>query len=120
MEAVNFITNEFGDDLIVCFAIAGDDSGDVVSLMLLRTPMYEFILEPHERGVKVSHEDVPESERDMLETILWRGTTVRITTSAGRKYKLDVRRVDDDEVQEAKRILREMNADHAFKMKLGQ
>ena len=38
METVNFITTEIGDDLIVSFAVAGDDPVDVISLTLLRTP----------------------------------------------------------------------------------
>ena len=55
MHRVDFITTERGDDLIVSFAIvAGDFPGDILSLTLLRTPKYEFILDPDERGVSVS------------------------------------------------------------------
>lgn len=38
MKNARFITNEDGDDLIVSFAIPADESGDVKSLTLLRTP----------------------------------------------------------------------------------
>jgi len=51
-----FITNEDGDDLVVSFAIPTDDSGNVKSLTLLRTPKHEFAMEEFERGVKVSYE----------------------------------------------------------------
>ena len=55
MYRVNFITTEQGDDLTVSFAIAGSDfPGDISSLTLLRTPKYEFILDPDERDVSVS------------------------------------------------------------------
>jgi len=53
MENAWFITNEDGDDLIVSFAIPIDESGDVKSLTLLRTPKYEFALDESERGVNV-------------------------------------------------------------------
>jgi hypothetical protein len=116
METVEFITTESGDDLIVSFAIAGrNDPVDVISLTLLRTPKFEFILEPDERGVSISHEDMLDDE-DMLKSIHWEGTTVRIVTRAGRRYVLDVRRVSDDEARQAKGVLAAMNADHAFKM----
>ena len=118
METVEFITTESGDDLIVSFAIAGRaDPVDVISLTLLRTPKFEFIFEPDERGVSISHEDIPGDE-DMLESIRWEGTTVRIATRAGRHYVLDVRRVSDDEARQAKEIVAAMNADHAFKMEV--
>jgi hypothetical protein len=118
METVDFITTESGDDLIVSFAIAGDCAGDVISLTLLRTPKYEFILDPDERGVNISRDDVLGSEEDMLKSIRWEDTIVRIATRDDRYYVLDVRRVCDDEVQEAKRILGKMNVDHSFEMKL--
>ena len=52
---VNFIRTEQGGDLIVSFAVAASGyPADILSLTLLRTPKYEFILEPHERGVSVS------------------------------------------------------------------
>jgi hypothetical protein len=118
METVEFITTESGDDLIVSFAIAGrTDPVDVIGLTLLRTPKFEFILEPDERGVSISHEDILDDE-DMLESIHWEGTTVRIVTRARRRYVLDVWRVSDDEVRQAKEILGAMNADHAFKMEV--
>jgi hypothetical protein len=37
--------------------------------MLLRTPKYELILNDHELGVTVSHDDQPEVEDDLLRRI---------------------------------------------------
>lgn len=55
MHRVEFITTEQKDDLIVSFAVsAGDFPGDIISLTLLRTPKYEFIFDPNERGISVS------------------------------------------------------------------
>jgi hypothetical protein len=120
MDAVDFMATESGDDLIVSFAIAGHCPGHVISLTLLRTPKYEFILDPSERGVNISREDILESGDDMLESIRWEGAIVRITTTDGRRYELDVRRVESEEAREAKGILGTMNADHSFRMEIIQ
>ncbi len=39
------------------------------SLILMRTPEYEFVLDETERGVKVSDEALLDDEDDMLENI---------------------------------------------------
>ena len=68
MERVAFITSETGDDLILSFAVqCPDDPSEIESLILTRTPKYEFIFEEHERGVRVSferHEDDEEPEEE--------------------------------------------------------
>jgi hypothetical protein len=70
LDIVSFITVQQGDDLIVSFAIADEEPGEIVSLILLRTPKYEFILPADERGVSVSHESFPEDDdRDRLRRI---------------------------------------------------
>lgn len=64
------MTSEDQDDLIVSFAISDEeDPTGVVSLILLRTPQYEFVFEVYERGVKVSHEAWPERKHDLLERV---------------------------------------------------
>jgi hypothetical protein len=117
-EAVSFITTEDGDDLIVSFALAADEPGEVVSLILLRTPKYESLLPENERGVSVSHEMAFEDEDQYLRRIR---LAVPVTTieSTGRVYELDVSRVDPAEVQAAGRILTRMNFDRRFVLELG-
>ena len=57
MELVSFISIEDEPpDLILSFAIWQPELDDIRSLILLRTPEYEFILDEAERGVKVSDE----------------------------------------------------------------
>jgi len=115
MEYVSFITVEDGTDLIVSFAVLCEDVDDVKSLMLLRTPEFEFPLEDHERGVSVSYEDFPDGEGDLLEAIEFEGHEVRIVTRYHR-YQLDVYRVDEEELAEAKQVLRKMNFDNRFRL----
>ena len=65
-EPVSFITVQDDDDLIVAFAIALEDPGEIASLILQRTPKYELLLPPEERGVAVSHELYPEDAHEMV------------------------------------------------------
>ena len=117
MENAWFITNEDGDDLIVSFAIPIDDSGNVKSLTLLRTPKYEFALEEFERGVKVSCEDLPNDRDEFLEKVTIEGNMVTIATDYG-KYAVNIGNVEQKEIQKSKRILNEMNFDGRFELNI--
>jgi hypothetical protein len=117
MEDVSFITSEDNDDLIVSFAIPVSDYADVKSLTLLRTPKYEFILDAAERGVSVSYDDFPDDEDDLLEEIEIEEDVVRIATGH-RRYTLNVQDVDDDEVKRAMKILKKMNFDQRFRLRI--
>jgi hypothetical protein len=114
-----FITNEDnGTDLIVSFAIPVDDFGDVKSFTLIRTPKYEFILDESERGVNVSFEDFPDGRNESLKKLAIEGNLVTITTDYGT-YTVNIEDVDKKEIQEARRILKKMNFDRRFELKLG-
>ena len=115
MEQVEFITTESGEDLIVSFAIGRIDPGEIRSLTLMRTPKYEFALDHFERGVSVSDEDRDEDDSDLLEEIEFIGDGVRIA-SRNAEYQLDCRRVDPEELNDAKKILHAMNFDRRFKI----
>jgi len=105
MENAWFITNEDGDDLIVSFAIPADESGDVKSLTLLRTPKYEFALDESERGVKVSFEDFPDDRNELLKKLTIEGNMVTTTTDYGT-HTVNIEDVDQMEIQESERILK--------------
>jgi hypothetical protein len=117
MENALFITNEDGVDLIVSFAIPVDEYGDVKSLTLLRTPKYEFALDEHERGVRIYFEDIPDDRDVFLKNLAIEGDTVIITSSYGT-YKVNIENVDPVEIQESKRILKKMNYDARFELKI--
>jgi hypothetical protein len=116
MERVLFITAEAGDDLVLSFAVQRhDDPSEIESLILLRTPKYEFIFEEHERGVRVSFERLANHEDDFLRKIVYleSDAIVRIQTTS-EKYELDIRKVDADEVVEMRNLLKKMNFDQKF------
>jgi hypothetical protein len=115
-EPVSFLTIENSKDLIVSFALTLDDEGDVASLTLIRTPVYEVLLHPADRGVSVSHELDPEIDDERLRRIQVSRDRVEITTTAHRRYVLDVSRVDPGEMRDALRVLRKMNFDRNFEL----
>lgn len=116
MERVAFITNESGDDLIVSFALAQAELGEIRSLILLRTPKYEFLLDESERGVSFSDEAHWEEE-DWLRSIDLSREIVRIETQH-HEYTLNVSGVEARELKQAERILRKMNFDDAFMLRI--
>lgn len=113
MEKVLFMHNEEGKDQIVSFAIECSEPGDVKSLILLRTPEFEFILDERERGVSVSHDDEPEVEDNLLRRIRVDSQIVVIESTYNR-YELDISRVKQEKLVEAWAILHKMNFDKSF------
>ena len=109
LQHVEFITTEDEPDLIVSFALAPAASE---SLTLLRSPQLESALPKHERGVSVSTLAADDPDRDLLQRLLWEESTVTVSTER-HEYRLDISAVANDEVDEAKDVLRKMAADGA-------
>ena len=102
--------------MVLSFAVQRhDDPSAIESLILMRTPKYEFIFEEHERGVKVSFERHEDDEDDFLRKIDYADSdaVVRIQTTS-QKYELDIRRVSADEVKKMRSLLKKMNYDQKF------
>lgn len=119
-EAVSFMTIESGTDLIVSYVIDGDEPGEVISLILHRTPKFEIFLDESEIGVHVSYE-ADEEESDLPEILLSadiEGQTVTLTTLR-RRFVLDITHVEDEEIIQMKQMLGEMNFDGRFRLHIG-
>jgi hypothetical protein len=111
VELVSFITTESGDDLIVSFAVMKPaDFTEIESLTLLWTPKYDYLLPPEERGVSVSFERSAHGEDELVvevrdcanEQAVW-------VTTARRTYELDVRKVEEDELADMRKVFGEMS-----------
>ena len=83
----------------------------------MRAPKYEFILDEAERGVKVSDEAWLEAEDDMLKEIEFGDNFVRIVTNH-HHFELDLWKVEQEEIEEAKSFLHRMNFDNRFEMRI--
>jgi hypothetical protein len=116
MEQVAFMTNESGNDLIVSFALTQGEPGEVRSLILQRTPKFEFLLDESERGVRFSDEAHWEEE-DWVRSVEFSREIVHIQTHY-RDYTLDVGGVRERELRQAEKILRKMNFDNAFNLRI--
>ena len=116
MELVAFITSESGEDLIVSFAITQGEPGEIRSLILMRTPKYEFFFDESERGVRFSDEDRMD-EDDMLQCIEISQDVIHLQAMR-REYDLDIYGIDKEELKRAVRILKKMNFDNAFELKI--
>ncbi len=118
MELVSFISIEDNPpDLILSFAIWQPELEEIRSLILMRTPEYEFMLDEAERGVNVSDEAWRDDEDDILKKIEFGDDFVRIITNH-YQFELDLRKVDKEEIEQAKTILQRMNFDNRFEMRL--
>jgi hypothetical protein len=117
MEVVRFIDCQTGDDLIVAFACVVDEFGEIQSLILLRTPKYEFVFHDSERGVSVNFESDVDDERDLLQEVAYdkAASVIRIQTQF-RTFDLDVGKVDPSEIKTMRRTLRKMNFDNRLKL----
>ncbi len=117
MEIVSFISIEDDPpDLILSFAIWQPELEDIRSLILMRTPKYEPSLDEAERGVVVSDEAWLNDEDDMLEKIEFGDDFVRIITNH-HQFELDLRKVDKEDIEQAKAFVKRMNFDNRFEMK---
>jgi len=106
MELVSFISIEDEPpDLILSFAIWQPELEDIRSLILLRTPEYEFILDETERGVKVSDEAFSDDEDDLLKELEFGDDLVKIITDH-HQFDLDLRKVDKEDIEQAKTFLK--------------
>ena len=118
MENVSFISIEDEPpDLILSFAVWEPDLENIRSLILLRTPEFEFALDESERGVKVSDEAWLDDEDDMLENIEFGDDFVKII-SIHHQFELDLRKVDEEEIEQAKILLKKMNFDNRFEIRI--
>jgi len=120
MELVAFITCETGTDLIVSFAVCAlEDSSEVESLTLMRTPKYEGLLYDWERGATVTFEREKKEDDEvvLLREVKYEPEEKVVTvTSDQRVYELDIRKVDPEELKKMGRVLRKMNHDSSIKL----
>lgn len=114
-ESVSFISIDSDEDLVVGYAIATAEPGEVVSLILQRHPRFEMLLPPEERGVSVSHEAYPDNERELVTGITINGLHVDIATTV-RVYQIDLSIVDPVEVADASKVLRRMHRYGGFRL----
>jgi hypothetical protein len=105
--------------LIVSFAVEDPtDRTEIQTLTLLRTPKFESLLEPEERGVSVSFDRYLDDydHRELLVAVSFsqEEKTLHLETSL-HGYDLDVGKVEAQELMEMCKVFRKMNRDGRFR-----
>ncbi len=114
---VSFVSSETGDDLILSFAIPVSYApGDIQSLILMRTPKYEGLLPDSERGIRCSMEGADDPD-DYVRRVAYDrdASMVKIETTL-TSYDLNVRKVDEEELEDMRHLLRRMNIDQKMEL----
>ena len=119
MDTVSFLTVETTDkDLILSFAVMDpDEATDIDSLILMRTPVYEPLLDEWERGGSVSFERHDPEEDDFLGEVQWDEdtATIRLKTRL-HTYRLDLSKIDGRSLSAMRKILKKMNFDGSIQL----
>jgi len=114
LRKASFIHTERGTDLILSFALAGEpDPVHMESLTLIRTPRFESLVSPDERGVSVSLEC--DDQNDILEHFEFRSADQQVLIrSRQRRFTVDVSGVPKSEISEMAKLIRVMCFDDSF------
>lgn len=115
MDMVNFLTIEDGDDLVLAFSFDEGTRFGVDGYIIQRSPKYEFILLPGERGPSVDWTD--DDERNLLTRVEVTPQHIILETTRDT-HVFDISRITADEHAELLAILAKMNSDHVFDLQI--
>ena len=111
MDRVIFLTIEFGTDLILSFSFNEGTKYGIEGYSIHRTPKFEFIFEPEERGPCV---DITTNDRRMiLRSVSFDRNSITLKADNGNE-QFDISRIDDSEFTDMIKVLKKMNFDKAF------
>ena len=116
----SFLTAEDSPpDLLLSFVRNDDQIGGCKSLILIRTKEYEKFLYEFERGVSISWEDDIEKGEfyEIITSFEWNEAKA-IITSTKRIFEVDISEISNDEFKAMMKILKKMNSDNCFKLKM--
>lgn len=116
MDIVRFTTIEENDDLVLSFSFDEGTEFGMGGFVIQRTPKYEFVLRPHERGPSIEWTDA--DEIITIQDIELSRDVVVIKTHYD-VYSFDISRISDEEFKGVIEILKKMNFDNAFKFRYG-
>ena len=115
MDIVNFLTIEEGDDLILAFSFDEGTRFGMSGFILQRTPKFESFLRPDERGLLVDWTD--EDERILVRKANLTSKQIAFETTR-ESLLFDVSKISEKEYSEMVSILKKMNFDKAFDLKI--
>ena len=111
MDRVNFLTIEFGKDLILSFSFNDDTKYGVDGYCIQRTPSLEYIVDSDERGPAVDWTD--DDRVILLRKVVFDRNTISLETDDGVE-KFDISEIEDEEYADMLKVLKEMNFDNSI------
>ena len=115
MDTVNFVTINSGVDLVLAFSFDEGTRFGVDGYIIQRTPKFEMILRPDERGPSVDWTD--KDERILLKRVNVTSSKVLIETTRD-KYTFDISKISGEEYSDMVSVLKKMNFDNVFDLKI--
>ena len=115
MDKVQFTTIEDNDDLILSFSFDEGTEFGVEGFIIQRSPKFEFVLSPHERGPSIDW-----TEDDVIVTVkeIELSRSMVVIKTQYEEYAFDLSRLSDKEFGAIVKILKKMNFDKVFKFSL--
>ncbi len=114
MDKVNFIMVEEDQDLVLSLSFDEGTEFGVEGFIVQRSPQFEFILAPEERGPSLDWTD--EDEIILVREVTLSKGEIKIKTKY-REYAFDLSGLSRQDLQEMKAILKKMNFDNSFRLK---
>ena len=111
MDRVNFLTIEFGKDLILSFSFNEDSKCGIGGFTIIRTPVNELFLSEKERCPLTNSADF--DRRICLRSAIIDRNSIVLHIDNGIE-NFDISRIDDTEFEDMIHVLKEMNFDNAF------
>lgn len=119
MDKVLFTYLENSDDIIISLSFEEGTEFGVDGFIIQRTPKYEFLLEPDERGASIEweeHDDI----RVLINEVYLNREEVKIKTKGKvRIYQFDITKLPDDEYKNLIKHFHIINFDHSIKVEIG-
>jgi hypothetical protein len=118
MDKVIFTQFEHSDDIIISLSCDEASTFGVDGFIVQRTPKFEYLLPPHERGACIEWEETDDIPVLLDRVILTRNEMKVVTRGKVHKYHFDLQAITDDEYQALLKHLHLINFDHSFKLEI--
>jgi hypothetical protein len=114
MDKVNFIHTEFGTDIILSLSFDEGTEFGIGGFIITRTPEFEFLLLPHERGACHTWDEETDI-REIIKEIACIGNEIRFISNI-KQYQFDISNLTKDEMNELWKTVDLMNFDGSIKV----
>ena len=119
MDKVLFIYLENSDDIIISLSCEEGTEFGVGGFTIQRTPKYEFLLEPDERGASIEWEE-DDDIRILIDEAHLNKKEVKIKTKGKvRTYQFDITKLSNEEYKDLIKHFHLIYFDHSITVKIG-